>query len=131
MHALFKSVDERMRRHLKECVVDCFRSAVAPLSNLPRETPSLPAAPCALAPPSRGQPPPRDHAHSAAAGHRGANHGTVGAGGSSYDGVADVERGPQRAPLAPKPAPAARFEEGQRVRAAPSPPPNPNPTPQP
>ena len=114
MHALFKSVDERMRRHLKECVVDCFRSAVAPLSNLPRETPPLPTAPCALAPPSRGH-----HAHLAAAGHRGANHGTVAAGESSYDGVADVERGPQRAPLAPKPAPAARFEEGQRVRAAP------------
>ena len=118
VHALFKSVDERMRRHLKECVVDCFRSAVAPLSNLPRETPPLPAAPCALAPSSRGHPPARDHAHAATAGHRGANHGTVGAGGTSYDGVADVERGPQRAPLAPKPAPAARFEEGQRVRAA-------------
>ena len=35
VHSLFKAVDDRMRKHLKECVGDAFRVAVAPPSLAP------------------------------------------------------------------------------------------------
>ena len=108
VHALYKSVDERMRRHLKECVVDCFRSAVAPLSNLPRDNPPLPpSAPSALAPAVR--------LHSRATADPYPYNGPLSLRGGSYEFPGGAEGGYPGVAPPPKPGPAARFMAGQRL----------------